>query len=836
MARERYRHIILEGFHDTRDYTTTGTGGRLPIIPSRKRRLHSALLRRKLAEAWTEAENEQAVAHVTREGVYLEFRSDPGADLVTKSLEDLRSGKVRLLNVRTEREVVTDEESHEEKEVLRTFATVYVAHEKKNHFLQKIEEYAKKDTESGRPRHADLINSISDIRKALLIDSFWQDDRSLIPADKAKWCEVWLSSHEDQVIERFEALLQKEQIRVKGGDIRFPERAVKVVLANREQLQKLTALSDDIAEYRAAKETAAFWMQMENREQAEWVKNLLDRSQVDPDTEVSVCILDTGVNNGHPLLGPVLKDEDCQAVDPAWGREDHNNHGTLMAGIAAYGDLRGTLSSTGRITLRHLLESVKVLPVPPGENAVGLWGHITAQAVSLSEIQAPERKRILCLAVTATDTRDRGRPSSWSAALDKLASGADESPKRLFIVAAGNIEEIRLALNYPDAQLTDSIHDPAQAWNGLTVGAYTELDDIRDPALAGYRPIAPRDGLSPFSTTSLEWEDRWPVKPEIVMEGGNIAHDGHGFATECDDLSLLSTNWKPTTSHFYPFVMTSAATAQACWFAAQIQSQYPNLWPETIRGLMIHSAEWTDVLKSQFLRDESKKSYATLLRICGYGVPNLERALHSASNSLTLISQAELQPYDRKANGGGFKTREMHSYDLPWPKGALSELPLDVPVQMRITLSYFIEPGPGEIGWKDRYRYASHGLRFDVNAPDESQQEFLSRINAALRQEDEGHPASSSASGHWKIGPIGRNKGSVHSDIWTGSAAELAASNLIAVYPIIGWWRERGYLGKWNRPTRYSLIVSVSTPEENVDIYTPVANQVGITIPIPVQG
>lgn len=172
----------------------------------------------------------------------------------------------------------------------------------------------------------------------------------------------------------------------------------------------------------------------------------------------------------------------------------------------------------------------------------------------------------------------------------------------------------------------------------------------------------------------------------------------------------------------------------------------------------------------------------------------------------------------------------MHLYDLPWPKDILSSLPDDAQVQMRITLSYFPEPGPGEIGWRDRYRYASYGLRFDVKSPSEEREEFLRRINMSERTEEEGHPHTQSASEHWVIGPNGRNRGSIHSDIWKGTAAELAASDVIAIYPVIGWWRERAHLGRWNKLGRYSLIVSISTTAEDIDIYTPVANKLGIKI------
>jgi hypothetical protein len=52
---------------------------------------------------------------------------------------------------------------------------------------------------------------------------------------------------------------------------------------------------------------------------------------------------------------------------------------------------------------------------------------------------------------------------------------------------------------------------------------------------------------------------------------------------------------------------------------------------------------------------------------------------------------------------------------------------------------------------------------------------------------------------------------------------------MIAIFPVTGWWRERPHLGYANKQARYSLIVSLETPEE--DIYTPIANQIGIVIP-----
>lgn len=821
-------HLLIKEFESNK-YTGKGA----PINKDRPQRdnvRHSAILKEQLANAWQEAGREEVVYHTDRHGIYLEFKGEAGFELATKGLENFVGRDVakrtRLLNVRTEIVQV----KNKPKEV--TFATVYVPKTKKDALLDKLEQYATQLTKAGNPKNADLLGSISAIRKALAVESFWLDSKKLIPADQPEWCEVWLSSDKDEIIDKFEALLIKLKIPVKPGVLKFPERAVKVICANHSQLATISGLSDDIAEYRRAKITAAFWLDQNNKEQAEWVENILNRLKVSPDSRVAICILDTGVNNGHPLLKPVLRDEDCQTVDNDWGTHDHHMHGTLVAGVTAYGNLQEVLTHNELIKLSHYLESVKILP-PKGQNEPALWGYVTAQGIFKAEILAPEPDRIFCMAVAAEDSRDAGRPSSWSGELDQLCSGAEDELKRFIIISAGNVPVGNESANYPGLQRESSVHDPGQSWNALTVGAYTELNQILDPQLKDYEPVAPAGGLSPFSTTSLKWENKWPIKPEILMEGGNLGIDRSGFATECDDLSLLSTYYDPQSAHFYPFNMTSAATAQAAWFAAQIQVQYPDYWPETVRALMVHSADWTENMKAQFLENETKGSYEVLLKACGYGVPELQRALYSASNSLTLIAQNEIQPFAKKQGESRYVTNDLHLYELPWPKEALKAFPDNAEVKMRVTLSYFIEPGPGEIGWKDRYRYASHGLRFELNSPTESKNEFVRRINIAARDEDNGHPGTDSASRYWLLGQA-RNKGSIHSDIWLGTAKELAESNYIAVFPVIGWWRERPHLQKWDKKARYSLIVSIQTSEQEVDIYTPVAIKLGVVIPVEV--
>jgi hypothetical protein len=173
----------------------------------------------------------------------------------------------------------------------------------------------------------------------------------------------------------------------------------------------------------------------------------------------------------------------------------------------------------------------------------------------------------------------------------------------------------------------------------------------------------------------------------------------------------------------------------------------------------------------------------------------------------------------------------MKLHDLPWPAEALEALGQTL-VQMKVTLSYFIEPNPGERGRTKRHRYSSHGLRFAVKRSEENLVAFRSRINKDAREEDDWNAAAGADSG-WFFGQRLRNRGSLHSDIWEGTAADLASRHAIAIYPTGGWWREKPALQRADRLVRYALVVSLRAPVQ-VDLYTPIEMVVGVPVEVEV--
>jgi hypothetical protein len=826
----RYPHILLPGAAETERYTATRSRSPEFRTPPRDRAAHAVRILGSFQQA--QAAREQFPQQIgagfyESPGLTLTFESDPGFPLAFESL-DLQKSKIQLLSV------TTDEQE-------RTLATVHVPDDKVQILLRKLESYRDFDPEAPQGReNRKLVESIANIKLATLRE-LWTDDTALYPAANTviTW-EVWLRRAlpgEEPALGLLTDAAADFGYEIVSNSLTFIDRIVVLVRGSREQLARGADVLGIIAEVRKAKVTADFFSSLNPAEQHEWSDELLERLTPPAAGAPAVGLLDTGVNRAHPLLVPVIAEADVQTLKPQWGAQDTHpdGHGTQMAGLAIYGDLAPVLADNGPIALTHGVQSLKLIH-EPDPHRPDLYGTVMIEGISRLEVDAAKR-RIYCMAITA-DARDQGKPSSWSAAIDNLACGAINDTRRLILISAGNIGLAERA-DYPASNETASVQDPAQAWNALTIGGYTEKAFINEEKSPGWSPVAVHGDLAPATTTSMTWPSspKRPFKPDIVMEAGNMGWPPDNGAPDfLDELQLLTTNHRFAVGQrpFVTFQDTSAAAALATNLAMRLLARYPAFTPETLRGFMVHSAHWTEAMIARATDGQGRLDIGRLLRTFGYGAPDPVRLLYSAGNNLTLIAEDSLQPFFKdEEDDGRIKTRDIKFHALPWPRDALLALPLDTQVQMRVTLSYFIEPSPGERGWDRKYGYASHGLRFKVIRATETLNEFRLRINAHAREDDydEDHVGET---GPWDLGVAGPTNGSVHSNTWRGTAADLARRGHIAVHPTLGWWRTRTGERRFNQTAHYSLIISIWTPDETVDIYTPVANQIGIEVPIEV--
>lgn len=623
-----------------------------------------------------------------------------------------------------------------------------------------------------------------------------------------------------------------------GGPTTFdqfvgPEQVYFFVNATRAQLEDLVSSTDCIYDVELSPPALRDLKLFEDM-----VTSELRSFQLEPPPHdaPSVVVLDTGVATAHPLLEKALLPS-TSIVPGIDSPEDSYGHGTKMVGLALYRDL-GAAIEEGRARPTHWVQSARLLVEPNAGMAADehyeAWPVLTLGAVRAAEDADPRtRNRVFALAVTRSmqDPPLDGlvAPTLWSHAVEQIAFNTGHG--RLLVVSAGNARTsqlMALAQQYPQLQLSEKIHQPAQAENALTVGAFTERTTMPPgPEYAEGRPVARNAGaISPYTSAGVVGAD-WPLKPDIVMEGGNLAlFPGPLPITDVPSLSALTTSHRHARGQPLGLLaMTSEATARAGRLAAEIWTVEPDLRPETVRGLLVHSASWSTAMLRQFPGRNDR------VAACGYGVPNEAVARECASGRATIVIEDEMPngiveqvPKKNPPKRAGTKLtepklcRKVKLYRLPLPEELLAGS--DPDVELRVTLSYFAEPN------KFRRRIF-HGLdlKWDMQGPQETEAQFLDRINELQRPlatDGKRKRIASTKTFPWDIGPKLRSRGTVQSDRWRGKMSSLVGDKLIAICPVLGWWDQRKELR--TKSLKFSLIVSVLGP----GVYTVIRPRIDI--------
>ncbi len=827
---ERFRHLLLHGHVEEQRFTPQGRGG----FKSREveRESHGRHLSGQVQtalEIQDDARDSFDIDELRSLGVILTIESAQGFLLKLESLDRLsRHRRVPkrpmwlLLSVTPAKDELPEQ------------AHVWVSDDYRQAFLNLFEAFISEDHGlSGRPKNRLLIANIDRIRATALRD-LWQSDGEP-PDHGVYWWEIWLRASEDAVdlARRFAAVAQ---LSIADRCLRLDNRHVVWIEARWDDLVPLPASAVPIAEIRRPQFVDTI-QDLDREAQGEYADDLASRVSASLPHAPAVCLLDTGARRSHVLLENSLSHSDMHTV-VGGPLGDQHGHGTLMAGLALFGPLDQLLTSNDPVDLIHRLESVKFIPDQGDGHEPESYGIVTAEAIVLPEIESG-RRRTYCLTVTGRPER-AGEPSLWSAAVDALAMGTgvgrsdtgidliglpDPDARRLVVVSTGNVEGPYM-VDYLSKCDLSPVEDPAQAWNALVVGAHTELCNTpSDFSYEGWEPVAVSGDISPHSRTGLiAGGTKWPNRPDICMEGGNVLADGRGDFDSRHPTVSLSTTASKSDGAIGSANATSAATAQASRLAARAMAVYPEFWAETIRGLMTHAAEWTPHMRRLIDQEQSKTGRRNMLRRYGWGVPNAQMVESSARNAVTMVTQDEFVPF----TGKEYSMRQFRLHTLPWPSEVLSQIG-EEDVELRVTLTYFIEPSGSRRGWRHRYAYASHGLRFELQRPNEPVTDFVQRAGRLATAEESGRGVASRPI-NWLVGPNQRNSGSLHQDIWLGHGAELATTGAIAVYPVGGWWKNNGRKDRQDLPVRYALLVSLRTPAEEIDLYTPIAVQAGVPV------
>lgn len=334
--------------------TYKGRGGGEFNIKKRIASRHSTKLYNELQNCFDETQKIKNVdLTYSQKGFYAEFISAEGYDLKVDSLESIANG-ILLLNVKK-----IGNEMH---------STVFIPNNKIDYFLKKIKEYGIKLTKKNNPKNERLISNIESI-KNVDFDSFWVGNVNEKPKDSFVWCEVWLKYPFDSkdnenkaltVEENFKNVCKSLNISVGKDIIKFPEYIVNKVYINDESIKRMLVSCDYIAEIRPVHEPTSFFTGLKVQEKKEVIEELLKRTEYD-DKNIIVCLLDTGLNNGHPLLTSAIKERGIKVINSSWEILDSNGHGTAMAGIILFNDLNEAITNNEKIMVPCKIQSVKIL-------------------------------------------------------------------------------------------------------------------------------------------------------------------------------------------------------------------------------------------------------------------------------------------------------------------------------------------------------------------------------------------------------------------------------------------------------------------------------------------
>jgi Subtilase family len=529
-----------------------------------------------------------------------------------------------------------------------------------------------------------------------------------------------------------------------------------------------------------------------------------------------VCIIDSGIQERHPLLRAVIDSPNSRSWVPGETNQtadyvSDGGHGTRVAGAVIYPI---TIPRSGNKQAVCWIQNARILDAKCQLCTQLFPPNLLGDIVEFYHSQT--KTRIFNHSITGSVPCRIQYMSPWAAAIDNLTWKNDI----LFIVAAGNLPssgsrgstrlsvQDHLAANRscPDYLLEDScrIANPAQSFQALTVGSIS----IASYHVLPYSSISQKDKPSAFSCSGLGIWDT--IKPEVVEYGGDLVKDesippkiisGKEVCQKvCPELVRSTLNGGPAVAA--DTVGTSYATPKVSHIAACLAAELPDESCLLYRALIVQSARWPEWTRA----DNIEKLH--VIRQIGYGIPNIDRALGNSPNRITLITRGN-RP---------IKAKEAHVYQVKLPEGLRSQGE-EYEILVEVTLSYKAQPRRTR---RNRRKYLSTWLDWDCSKKGENPEKFLARI---LKEYDAPEDAEKGEEGFkWTIGKraknygkidgISRSAGTVQKDWTVVKSFELREAFCIAVVGHEGWNNDP------DAEAPYSLVISFEALASNIPIYT----------------
>ncbi len=366
-----------------------------------------------------------------------------------------------------------------------------------------------------------------------------------------------------------------------------------------------------------------------------------------PENLATVGIIDTGINTIAPFNNLIVEG----GINITGETDaDHSGHGTLVAGLAIFGqELPSSVQDSYEAKCKVL--PIKVLH----KNNGGINFPMLLQAIRTANQDKGVRLFNMSLVFY---------PKKYNEAFSEFAYELDHLSHELGIlifISVGNFDSISLRdllttdfhkdHSYPEfyynLDSTSPIHScentnisiPSESLNNLSIGALAgniEADDNSDITPTNIYPAYYTrkfhfDYEQKINTTDFNknQKNKHLNKPDLVFDGGDLLNEESGIEV----LGSLADNY------FRRAAGTSLSAPLITSIAAEIEGAYPELNVQSIKALLINSANYYKHKELPHFKNKEE----LLRKLIGFGVPDRNLALLSDNKSITMIIEDEIE-------------------------------------------------------------------------------------------------------------------------------------------------------------------------------------------------
>lgn len=355
-----------------------------------------------------------------------------------------------------------------------------------------------------------------------------------------------------------------------------------------------------------------------------------------------IGILDSGVNDNPLLIGGIVAQEGFP--ESALGTADVFGHGTAVAGMARFGDLRLQLG------LPELQPSARIVSAKVVTDQGQFFDRRTLPTQMRTTIERLRNTygcRLFVISLGDVRARyERGRVGPWATTLDELARELDV----MIIVSAGNRDPRggnaleQGVTQYPRYLLetANRVCEPAGAVNAVTVGSLANSSGLgpEHEFDVHIQTITQPDEPSPFSRVGPGGGGI--KKPDFVDYGGTLVFDAVGRrlqrAPVLPNAGVLTTHADFQRQLIVSKTGTSFAGPHLAHKAAQILRALPDASANLIKALMAGSAQVPEATLRRLdgIADIERE------QIFGNGLVNAGKASYSDDHRVVLYAEDSL--------------------------------------------------------------------------------------------------------------------------------------------------------------------------------------------------